>query len=148
MMSQTLGGPSFVAVTGQAVADYIAREQCCYTIVQSTKFFEFVGGIAQSGTSADGKTVSLSPAQIQPISSDDIALAMADFATASPLNSTVEVAGAERMRLYELVRGCLASRKDAGAVVADSHARYFGAALADDTLLPTWRRALGNDPFR
>ncbi|MBE0590411.1 MAG: SDR family oxidoreductase, partial [Hydrogenophaga sp.] len=48
-----------------------------YTIVQSTQFFEFVAVIAQSGTTADGKTVRLSPASIQPIASGDIAAAVA-----------------------------------------------------------------------
>ena len=51
-----------------------------YTIVRSTQFFEFVGGIAQSGT--DGQTVRLSPALLQPIASDDVAAAVADVASA------------------------------------------------------------------
>ena len=42
-----------------------------YTIVRSTQFFEFVSGIAQSGTV--GQTVRLSPALLQPIMSDDVA---------------------------------------------------------------------------
>src|SRR5262245_9307634 len=42
-----------------------------YTIVRSTQFFEFLGGIAQSAT--DGQTVRLSPAHLQPIASDDVA---------------------------------------------------------------------------
>ena len=44
-----------------------------YTIVRSTQFFEFVGGIVQSGT--DGDAVRLSPALMQPIASDDVAAA-------------------------------------------------------------------------
>lgn len=118
-----------------------------YTIVHSTQFFEFVGGIAQSGTSADRTTVSLSPAQIQPIASDDIALAMADFATGSPLHGTVEVAGPQRMRLHELVQGYLASRNDPRVVVADAQARYFGAELDDDTLLPGGDALVGTTRF-
>jgi uncharacterized protein YbjT (DUF2867 family) len=42
-----------------------------YTIVHSTQFFEFLGSIAQSG--ADGDTVHLSPAFVQPIASGDVA---------------------------------------------------------------------------
>ena len=49
-----------------------------YTIVRATQFFEFVGWIAQSGTV--GQTIRLPPALIQPISSDDVAAAMADIA--------------------------------------------------------------------
>ena len=42
-----------------------------YTIVRSTQFMEFLGGIADSGT--DGNTVRLSPSLFQPIAADDVA---------------------------------------------------------------------------
>src|SRR5690606_5955914 len=70
-----------------------------YTIVHSTQFFEFLGGIVQSG--AAGNVVRLSPAFMQPIASDDVAAAVADAALAAPLNATVEIAGPERVRLAE-----------------------------------------------
>jgi pimeloyl-ACP methyl ester carboxylesterase len=41
-----------------------------YTILRSTQFFEFVGGIVKSG--AEGNLVRLSPAMFQPIASDDV----------------------------------------------------------------------------
>ncbi|AKQ58708.1 NmrA-like family protein [Bordetella hinzii] len=66
-----------------------------YTIVQSTQFFEFLGGIVQAGTV--GGEVRLSPAWVQPIASDDVAQAMADAALGPALNATVEIAGPERM---------------------------------------------------
>jgi hypothetical protein len=53
-----------------------------YTIVHSTQFMEFLGGIAQSGS--EGQTVRLSPAFVQPIASDDVAAAMADFTLGAP----------------------------------------------------------------
>jgi uncharacterized protein YbjT (DUF2867 family) len=118
-----------------------------YTIVQSTQFFEFVGGIAQSGTAADGRTVHLSPASIQPVASDDIAAAVAEVALGAPLNASVEVAGPERLRLSGLVQGDLAARKDPRTVVADVHARYFGAELDDATLLPGPAPRLGATRF-
>jgi uncharacterized protein YbjT (DUF2867 family) len=118
-----------------------------YTIVHSTQFFEFVGGIAQAGTAADGRTVHLSPASIQPIASDDIAAAMADVALGAPLNGTLEVAGPERLRLSELVQAYLAAKKDPRIVVADEHARYFGAELDDATLLPGPNPRLGATRF-
>ncbi|TFW14770.1 SDR family oxidoreductase [Duganella callida] len=105
-----------------------------YTIVHSTQFFEFLGGIAQSATK--GADVHLSPAWIQPISSDDVAAAMADFTLGAPQNGTVEIAGPDRMRLSDLVQQYLASIKDDRKVVADRNARYFGAILQDDTLVP------------
>lgn len=118
-----------------------------YTIVHSTQFFEFVGGIAQSGTAADGKTVQLSPASIQPIASDDIAAVMAEVALGAPVNAIVEVAGPQRVRLSELVQGYLAAKKDPRTVVADVHARYFGAELNDATLVPGPNPRLGTTRF-
>ena len=105
-----------------------------YTIVHSTQFFEFLGGIAQSGT--DGQTVRLSPALVQPIASDDVAAAMADVALGAPVNDIVEVAGPQRIRLSELVQRLLSAKHDARKVVTDAHARYFGAELNDQSLIP------------
>src|SRR5690606_11456018 len=51
-----------------------------YTIVHSTQFFEFLGGIVQSG--AQGDQIRLPTAYVQPIASDDVAKAMADAALA------------------------------------------------------------------
>jgi uncharacterized protein YbjT (DUF2867 family) len=110
-----------------------------YTIVHSTQFFEFLGGIVQSGTQGDD--VLLSPAFVQPIASDDVALAMADATLAAPVNGTVEIAGPERVRLAELAQRYLRKTGDARNVRADPGARYFGALLDDDTLVP------GPDPW-
>jgi uncharacterized protein YbjT (DUF2867 family) len=105
-----------------------------YTIVQSTQFFEFMGGIAQSGTV--GQTVHLSPALMQPISSDDVADAMADTALAAPANGTIEIAGPERLRLDEFVGRFLRKIEDKRAIVTDRHALYFGVELDDRSLVP------------
>jgi len=105
-----------------------------YTIVRSTQFFEFLGGIAQSAT--DGQTVRLSPAHLQPIASDDVAALVAKMAMASPVNGTVELAGPERISLDELVRRYLRAKNDPRKVVADVHARYFGTELDDKSLTP------------
>lgn len=112
-----------------------------YTIVQSTQFFEFLGGIAQSGT--DGDSVRLSPAYVQPIASDDVAAAMAHYTLAAPVNGIVEIAGPERVRLSDLVQRYLLATGDARPVVPDVHARYFGAELRDDTLMPGANPRLG-----
>ena len=116
-----------------------------YTIVRSTQFFEFIGGIVQAGS--DGDTVRLSPADIQPIASDDIALAVADYALAAPLNGIVDVAGPERMRLTELVRRYLVATGDPRKAIEDTQARYFGAKLDDDTLVPGADPRLGSIGF-
>jgi uncharacterized protein YbjT (DUF2867 family) len=72
-----------------------------YTIVRSTQFFEFLGGITQSGVV--GKKVHLSHAFVQPIASDDVAGAMADVTLGPLVNGTIEIAGPERVRLDDLV---------------------------------------------
>jgi uncharacterized protein YbjT (DUF2867 family) len=110
-----------------------------YTIVRATQFFEFVGGIAQSAT--DGQTVRLPPALMQPIVSDDVAVALARVAVEGPLNGVVELAGPESIRQDELVRRYLAARKDPREVITDVHARYFGTEVNDRSLTP------GEDPM-
>ena len=105
-----------------------------YTIVRATQFFEFIGRIADS--SADGDTVRLPPALVQPESADDVASALADVAVGAPLNDTVELAGPEEFRLDELARRVLRASDDPRHVTADVHARYFGAELDDRSLTP------------
>jgi uncharacterized protein YbjT (DUF2867 family) len=116
-----------------------------FTIVRSTQFFEFMNGIAKDATT--GQTVSLSPALLQPIAADDVAAALAEVAVGVPANRTIEVAGPERLGLDELVRRFLAAMKDARQVVADAHARYFGAELNDQSLTPGDSPRLGRTRF-
>lgn len=116
-----------------------------YTIVHSTQFFEFLGGIVQSGTVGD--EVRLSPAYVQPIASDDVALAMADATLGKPVNGTIEIAGPERVRLADLVQRYMRKIGDARTVRADAAARYFGALLQDDTLVPGPSPRLGTIDF-
>jgi uncharacterized protein YbjT (DUF2867 family) len=117
-----------------AQEDLIKASEVPYTILRSTQFFEFVSGVAQSAT--DGQTVRLSPAFVQPVVSDDVAGALADVTLGAPVNGTVELPGPERLRLDELVRRFLSANQDARQVVADVHARYFGAELNDQSLTP------------
>ncbi|CAH0146903.1 hypothetical protein SRABI118_00429 [Massilia sp. Bi118] len=112
-----------------------------YTIVHSTQFFEFLGGIAASA--GQGDAIALSPAFVQPISSDDVAIAMAECTLGAPVNGIVEIAGPDRFRLAELVQQYLAVKQDPRTVQADVHARYFGAELKEDTLVPHGEARLG-----
>ena len=116
-----------------------------YTIVRATQFFEFVEGIAQF--SADGQTVRLPPAMMQPIVSDDVALALADVAIAEPLNGMVEIAGPDPIRMDELVRRFLTARGDSRQVITDSHARYYGVPVNDESLVPGNHPRLGPTRF-
>jgi uncharacterized protein YbjT (DUF2867 family) len=112
-----------------------------YTIVRSTQFFEFMGGIANAGTI--GQSVHLSPALVQPISSDDVADAMAAAALAAPVNGMFEIAGPERLKLSTLIAHYLESGADPRRVVADPQARYYGALLNDESLVPGTGAHLG-----
>jgi uncharacterized protein YbjT (DUF2867 family) len=105
-----------------------------YTIVRATQFFEFVGGIAQSGTV--GRTVRLSPALVQPIAVDDVADALAEITLDAPVQGIVEIAGPERVRLDEFVGRFLRTTKDSRDVITDAQARYFGLLLSDQSLVP------------
>lgn len=118
----------------QAQEDLIAESGTPYTIVHSTQFFEFAGGIAQSAS--DGQTVRLSPALIQPISSDDVADAMFDATVGRPANAIIQIAGPGQFRLVELVDLYLKAKNDDRQTRADPDALYFGARLDDATLLP------------
>lgn len=105
-----------------------------YTILRATQFFEFLSGIAESGT--DGQTIHLSPALVQPIAADDVAAALTDITVGAPLNGTIEVAGPDKFRLDQLVQQFLSANNDTREVVTDIHARYFGVELNDHSLTP------------
>jgi uncharacterized protein YbjT (DUF2867 family) len=105
-----------------------------FTILRSTQFFEFVGSIIQSA--AKNGEIHLSPALLQPVSSDDVVEALAELAVGKPVNGIVEIGGPEKIPLDELARQHLAAKGDARKVIADVHARYFGTELDDKSLTP------------
>lgn len=105
-----------------------------YSIVHATQFFEFLKGLTD-GSTHDG-VVSLPPVYVQPIAGRDVSATVADVAAGPPVNGIVDVEGPERFRLDELVRTTLAARHDPREVRTDPSARYFGAAVAEDTLVP------------
>jgi uncharacterized protein YbjT (DUF2867 family) len=117
-----------------------------YSIVHATQFFEFVTRIADEATV--GTTVRLPPVLIQPMAADDVAKAVGRIAVGSPVNGTVEVAGPEQFRFDDLIRQGLRARNDDREVVVDPHARYFGAALAERSLIPAGDARLGEIRFQ
>jgi uncharacterized protein YbjT (DUF2867 family) len=112
-----------------------------YTIIRSTQFMEFLGGIAASG--ADGSTVRLSPGLFQPIAADDVAAITADVALAAPRNGIVEIAGPERAPLNEIVARYLKAVGDPRTVVGDPEARYYGGRVEERSLVPLGEARLG-----
>ena len=112
-----------------------------YTIIRSTQFMEFLGGIATSST--DGNIVRLSPGLFQPIASDDVAAIVADVALAAPRSGIVEIAGPERAPFNEFVARYLKAIGDPHEVVSDPEARYFGGRVEEHSLVPLGEARLG-----
>lgn len=116
-----------------------------YTIVRATQFFEFVKSIADFSTS--GNQVRLPSALFQPMAADDIAGAIAGFATSSPVNGTIEIGGPEQFGLDELARLELAALHDSRQVVSDPSAPYYGIKISERSLLPGDNAQLGETHF-
>lgn len=105
-----------------------------WSIVRATQFFEFVPRIADGMTV--GNEVRVPPVLFQPMAAEDVARAVAKVSVGTPVNGVVEVGGPRQFRFDELIRRALAARQDPRQVVADPGARYFGAVLAERTLVP------------
>lgn len=117
-----------------------------YTILRATQFFEFVESIVHSGS--DGSAIRLSPALIQPVAADDVCAVLADLAVGTPLNGMIELGGPDRFPLDELARKFLTARGEMYEVIADVHARYFGAELNDRSLVTGDNPRIGPTRFQ
>jgi uncharacterized protein YbjT (DUF2867 family) len=116
-----------------------------YSIIRATQFFEFVGGIADAA--ADGNTVRVPTALIQPMASDDVAKAVSRVAVGAPLNGMVEIGGPEEFRFEVLIGKSLSAHNDRREVIADPHARYFGTELRERSLVAGDDARLGETRF-
>src|ERR1700751_4078068 len=116
-----------------------------YTIIRSTQFLKFLGGIAAS--SADGNAVRISPGLFQPIAAEDVAAIVADVALAEPRNGIVEIAGPERAPFNEIVARYLKVVGDPRVVVRDPEAKYFGGRGEEHSLVPLGEARLGRIGF-
>lgn len=117
-----------------------------YSIVHATQFFEFFKSIADSAT--EGDTVHLAHVLIQPMAADDVASAVARVATGAPVNGTIEIGGPEQFRLDEFIRQGLSARNNPREVVADPNGLYFGAKLAERSLVPGDGAQLSKTTFK
>jgi len=117
-----------------------------YTIVRATQFFEFLGAIADTGTT--GGAVVVPAALIQPIASDDVADAVAEVAVAPPRNGTIEIAGPERFHFRDLIARYLSAKGDARKVEASADALYYGSKLEQGSLVSDGNPRLGKIGFQ
>jgi uncharacterized protein YbjT (DUF2867 family) len=125
-----------------AQEDLIRASGIPYTIIRSTQFMEFLGGIADGATK--GNIARVSPGAFQPIASDDVAAFVADVALVAPRNGIVEIAGPQRAPFSEIVARYLKAVGDPREVVSDKEARYFGGLVDDRSLVPLGEARLGH----
>ena len=116
-----------------------------YTIVRATQFFEFLGWIADSA--AEGNTVRLSTAPMQPMAADDVAAGLADVAVSAPVNATIELAGPEAMSIADFVGRFMAAKEDKRTVIADQKALYAGAVMGSRGIAPGDNPRIGPTQF-
>ncbi len=116
-----------------------------YTIIRSTQFLEFLGGIADS--SADRNEVRLPPILFQPIAADDVAAIVASVALTAPRNGIVEIAGPERAPFNEIIARYLKAVGDPREVVSDPEATYWGGQVEERSLVPLGEARLGHIGF-
>ena len=128
-----------------AQENLIKASQIPYTIVRSTQFFEFAGGIAKNAT--EGAAVRLSSVLMQPIAADDVAAALADVAVGDPIEGTLEIAGPAQIRQDELIRQYLSATGDTRNVITDVRAGYYGVEANDQSLVPGPNPRLGSIRF-
>jgi uncharacterized protein YbjT (DUF2867 family) len=124
--------------------DMIKASGTSFTILRSTQFFEFISDVVQEGTARE---IAISPALVQPIAGEDVAAALAEAAWGDAFNATLEVAGPEQFRLDEVATEIATAHEDGRRIVADVHARYFGAELRERSLLPGPNARIGSRTF-
>ena len=129
----------------KAQEDLIKQSNVPYTIVRSTQFLEFLPGIANQA--AQGDEVHISSVKFQPISSDDVALFVAEAALAAPVNGIIEIAGPDRSTMYEMVARYLQITNDPRKVISTGKSEYYGGEVSDTALVPAGEAKLGTVTF-
>ncbi|NJC73914.1 NAD(P)H-binding protein [Planosporangium thailandense] len=109
--------------------DLLRQGPTPYSIVRATQFFEFMAALL-SWTS-DDTTVRLPSTRVQPIAAADVADAVVDVATGTPLRGIRIVAGPDVFALDELGRATLAARQDNRTVITDDTAGMFAGVTGD-----------------
>ena len=119
--------------------DLIKRSGVPYTIVRSTQFLEFLGGLA--GQATEGDVVNISDIQFQPIAAEDVAAFVAEAAQMTPIDGTMEIAGPERSTLAEFIARYLKDTNDQRTVVPNNYNQYYGGTIPSAALVPAGNQA-------
>ncbi|MCX4404224.1 NAD-dependent epimerase/dehydratase family protein [Streptomyces sp. NBC_01764] len=110
------------------------RSPIPHSLVRAMPFFESVDALSRSTAHADG--VHVAPVLIRPVSTDDVAAELAHVAVGLPLFGVLEIVGPEEYPLDDLAAKLQAARGDIRGVVTDARAPFFGALVAERSLLP------------
>lgn len=117
-----------------------------YTILRATQFLEFIWAIIAQFP-ADEQTVHVPTALFQPVLADEVVAALVDVVLGPPANGGIDLAGPSRFHFDDVVRQFLKATRDARQVVTDEQARYFGAQLVTDALVPLGESRVGTTRF-
>ena len=105
-----------------------------YSIVRATQFMEFIAPTMEWTTNGD--VVRLPATPIQPISSADVAAAIAGVAVGEPLRGIRNIAGPDVFTLDELGRITLEATNDPRHIVTDPTAGLFAVVQGDVLTAP------------
>ena len=112
----------------------LMRSGVPFTILRAAQVFEFVASFGD--VFADGDEVRVPDAKMQPVASEDVADALATLTSRPPANGVVDVGGPRVMRIRDAVSRILEARGDRRTVRGVQEVPYFGAVIAEDTLVP------------
>jgi uncharacterized protein YbjT (DUF2867 family) len=111
--------------------DLLRQGPAPYSIVRATQFFEFMNTTVTE--TSDDTTVRLPATRLQPIAAADVADAVVEVSTGTPLRGIRNFAGPDVFPLDELGRLSLAVQHDNRTVITDDKAGLF-AGIAGDVL--------------
>ncbi|WP_028982525.1 SDR family oxidoreductase [Sporocytophaga myxococcoides] len=128
-----------------AQEDLVRQSGIPFTIIRSTQFFEFIGGITNQATQEN--EVHLSDVKFQPIAADDVADFVVKHALAAPVNGKVEIAGPDRFDMYKVADRYLQYIKDSRKVIPNGRPEYFGGEITHSALVPSGEAEIGAISF-
>ncbi len=117
-----------------AQEELIRTARVPFTIVRATPSMEALARMAEASSRDD--VVRVPDARVQPITSIELAGFVASAAADPPANGVVEIAGPEALTFEHAITRALTASGHERRVVVDRSARYLGAPVRDDALLP------------